>query len=110
MINILHSRRMPWLALAVLLAAVPASAHDIPNTLVVVDTTEVPPYWGAYLTDPELRRSHGEAARERAAERFVPEKIWGALCREYAELLGKKGLGCPPLDGPDGTGPKTETP
>ena len=38
-----------------------------------------------YLDDPELRRRHGDAARRRVLEKFLPERIW----RELAELYDR---------------------
>ena len=50
---------------------------------------------GGYLTDDELRRRHGRAARERVVRDFTPEDIWKALLDEYVRLLAAKGLGLP---------------
>ncbi len=40
-----------------------------------------------YLRDAELRRSHGEAGRERVLEDFRQEYIWEALDETYRELV-----------------------
>ncbi len=40
-----------------------------------------------YLRDGELARRHGDAARERVARRFRPERVWQALENLYRELL-----------------------
>lgn len=62
MTHLLHSRRFRYLALAVVMTAMSAAAQDIPNVLVVVDTTEVPLYWDAYLTDPSLAYTNVQTA------------------------------------------------
>ena len=48
-----------------------------------------------YLNDPELRRRHGQAGRERVLRDFRPEPIWEALYQEYVRLLKEKGLPMP---------------
>jgi glycosyltransferase involved in cell wall biosynthesis len=40
-----------------------------------------------YLLDPELRRKHGLAGRERALQHFPQEAIWEAIYLEYRRLL-----------------------
>jgi glycosyltransferase involved in cell wall biosynthesis len=45
-----------------------------------------------YLTDPELRRKHGRAGRERVLRDFRPEVIWEALYQQYTRLLNEKGV------------------
>jgi glycosyltransferase involved in cell wall biosynthesis len=40
-----------------------------------------------YLSDPDLRRRHGAAGRERVLREFRQEVIWEALFREYTRLL-----------------------
>ena len=40
-----------------------------------------------YARNPELARSHGEAGRARALERFRPDEIWRALACEYRGIL-----------------------
>jgi len=40
-----------------------------------------------YLSDPELRRRHGDAGRERVLRDFAPEKIWEAGLQLYQSLL-----------------------
>ena len=44
-----------------------------------------------YLVNPDLRRKHGQAGRERVLQEFRPEMIWEALYNEYVNLLQKKG-------------------
>ena len=44
-----------------------------------------------YLDDPELRREHGRAGRQRVLRDFQPEVIWKALCQEYQNLLVERG-------------------
>lgn len=48
-----------------------------------------------YLRDPVLRRSHGEAARERVMQVFRQEAIWEALVAEYNALLQQKRIARP---------------
>jgi glycosyltransferase involved in cell wall biosynthesis len=48
-----------------------------------------------YLDDPELRRRHGHAARERVLRDFRQEAIWEALVNEYARLLRDRGKRLP---------------
>lgn len=48
-----------------------------------------------YLRDPELRRRHGAAGRERVLRDFRQEVIWQALFQEYCRLLREKGLPVP---------------
>jgi glycosyltransferase involved in cell wall biosynthesis len=40
-----------------------------------------------YLRDPELRRRHGRAARQRVLRDFRQEAMWEALHAEYSRLL-----------------------
>ena len=40
-----------------------------------------------YLLDPELRRQHGRAGRERMLREFRQEDIWEELYAEYTRLL-----------------------
>ena len=49
----------------------------------------------AYLINPELRRRHGRAARQRILDEFRPDVIWQSLYGEYARLLQEKGLSTP---------------
>lgn len=88
------------------LVAIEAAAMELPvvATLVPgcvdavqdgVTGTLVPPHDAAaltdairhYLVDPELRRRHGLAGRERALLEFRQEDIWEALYAEYTRLL-----------------------
>jgi len=43
-----------------------------------------------YLADPELRRRHGQAGRERAVRDFQPSRIWALLYEEYVQMLARK--------------------
>ncbi len=45
----------------------------------------------SYLFDPDLRRRHGKAARERVLRDFAREPIWEAAYREYLRLLSERG-------------------
>jgi len=42
-----------------------------------------------YVSDPELRRSHGNAGRERVRATFQQEVLWEALHTRYRELAGR---------------------
>ena len=44
-----------------------------------------------YLKDPELRREHGSAGRERVVRDFRQELIWGALYQVYLQALKEGG-------------------
>lgn len=48
-----------------------------------------------YLVDPDLRRSHGQAGRERVLHDFRQEVIWDALYQEYVRLLREKDIPVP---------------
>lgn len=45
-----------------------------------------------YLSDPELRRLHGQAGREYVLHNFVPENVWESLYSEYRDLLSARGM------------------
>lgn len=49
----------------------------------------------AYAQDPELRRRHGQAGRERVLRDFRPQDIWEATFQEYLRLLRERGLPAP---------------
>jgi glycosyltransferase involved in cell wall biosynthesis len=55
------------------------------------DATALAEAMGAYLRDPELRRRHGRAARERVLRDFRHEAMWEALHSEYTRLLQEAG-------------------
>ena len=42
----------------------------------------------AYVTDAQLRSTHGRAGRARVRAEFSPDRVWDALQREYAALAG----------------------
>ena len=52
-----------------------------------------------YLENPELRRQHGLAAREKVVREFSQQTIWLALYQEYIRWLLKEKL-APPLSAP----------
>ncbi len=66
----------------------------------------VPPYDGRrlaeaikmYLSNPELRRRHGTAAREWVLREFRPQNIWEAIHREYLQCLQHAGVSTQPRD------------
>lgn len=49
----------------------------------------------AYLNDPLLRHRHGRAGRARVGGLFGPERVWGALAREFEDLLCAAGRPLP---------------
>jgi glycosyltransferase involved in cell wall biosynthesis len=66
---------------------VDAVADGVTGTLVPPgDARALADAVGRYLDDPDLRRRHGTAARERALRDFRQEVIWEALYREYQRL------------------------
>ena len=79
--------------------ALPVVATDIPGVVDAVRDgqtgTLVPPGDAQaltaalrhYIQDPELRRSHGRAGRERVLREFQPEVIWASVHEEYRRLL-----------------------
>ena len=48
-----------------------------------------------YLENPELRRQHGSAAREKVVREFSQQTIWHAVYQEYIRCLLKKKLASP---------------
>jgi glycosyltransferase involved in cell wall biosynthesis len=52
----------------------------------------------AYLVNPELRRRHGRAGRQRVLDQFPQEAMWQALYTEYASLLRQCGLARPTME------------
>ena len=48
-----------------------------------------------YLSEPELRREHGVAARDRVRKDFAQEPMWEAMFDKYVELLRERGLPVP---------------
>ena len=77
----------------------PVVATEVPGCVDAVQDgvtgTLVPPRDAAalteairrYLVDPELRRKHGRAGRERMLREFRQEDIWAELYAEYTRLL-----------------------
>lgn len=51
------------------------------------DVPEMTAAIAAYLNDPDLRRRHGIAARQRVLELFRPEEIWKEVKTEYTIAL-----------------------
>lgn len=99
------------------LAAIEASAMSIPvvatNIPGCVDAvsdgitgTLVPPYDAKelcirlrnYLLNPQLRKMHGTAGRQRVLNEFSQEKMWEALKNEYVTLLQERGLKSPSIN------------
>jgi len=46
-----------------------------------------------YINDPQLRRNHGNQARERVLRDFRAEPIWEFIYDGYCDLLNRRGLG-----------------
>lgn len=59
-------------------------SHDAPALAAALES---------YLLDPDLRRRHGAAGRERALRDFRPEAIWSGLEAEYRQQLEQRGRG-----------------
>jgi len=75
---------------------VDAIVDGVTGTLVPVgDITALAAAIKAYLKDPDLRRRHGQAARERVLRDFRQEVVWEALYQEYVRLLKAKSLPTP---------------
>ncbi|MCE5324001.1 glycosyltransferase family 4 protein [bacterium] len=49
----------------------------------------------AYIDNPNLRREHGRAGRQRVSRDYCRGKIWDATLREYARLLDNKNYPLP---------------
>lgn len=62
----------------------------------------------SYLADPELRREHGRAGRERVLRDFRQEDIWEAIYQTYVRLLREKGIPVPEPVNASATGPVSE--
>jgi glycosyltransferase involved in cell wall biosynthesis len=45
-----------------------------------------------YLSDPELRRAHGQAGRAWVLEQYNPHKAWAGLLSAYEQLLHERSL------------------
>ena len=73
-----------------------AVQDGITGTLVPVqDADALANVMQSYLENPELRRRHGAAGRERVIKEFRQELIWEAVYQEYCQLLTGKGLPVP---------------
>jgi len=98
---------LPTVLLEAAAMSLPVVATRVPGCLDVVEDgitgTLVPPQDSqrlaeairSYLKDPELRRKHGTAARERVIREFRQEMIWLATYEEYVQCLLKKKLALP---------------
>lgn len=83
---------------------VPVVATEVPGCADAVQDGMtgflVPPYDGRrlaeairmYLSDPELRRRHGETARQWVLQEFCPQRIWEAVHDEYTRCLQRAGI------------------
>ncbi|WP_276522370.1 glycosyltransferase family 4 protein [Kallotenue papyrolyticum] len=64
----------------------------------------------SYILDPDLRRQHGRAGRERVLREFQQEAIWEATLQEYLRLLRRRGLPLPePVAGTSSARSRVET-
>lgn len=54
-----------------------------------------------YIDDPDLRRAHGEAGRERVLRDFQPQSVWRALHEVYTDALDAASRGAAPGTEPD---------
>jgi glycosyltransferase involved in cell wall biosynthesis len=82
----------------------PIVTTNVPGCVdAVIDGTTgtlVPPYdahalelaLDRYLGDPDVRRQHGLAGRERVLNEFRQEVIWEAIYQEYCRLLQERGI------------------
>jgi len=98
---------LPTVLLEAAAMSLPVVATRVPGCVDVVEDgitgTLVPPQDSqrlaeairSYLKDPELRRKHGTAARERVIREFRQEMIWLATYEEYVQCLLKKKLALP---------------
>jgi glycosyltransferase involved in cell wall biosynthesis len=72
---------------------VDAVADGETGTLVdVYDAAALAEAVARYLADPQLRRAHGEAGRQRVLQDFRPATIWKAMYQQYVSLLRERGL------------------
>lgn len=104
-----HREGLPNVPLEAGAMGLPVVATDIPGCVdAVVDGVTgilVPPHdpsalaraIARYLADPELRRRHGQAGRERVLRAFRPHDIWEATLQEYIRLLRARGF-CEPKE------------
>ena len=69
-----------------------AVVEGVTGTLVPPrDATALADALRMYLNDPNLRRKHGDAGRERVLRDFRPEEIWEEIYQEYLRLLRERG-------------------
>jgi len=65
-----------------------AVLDGVTGTLVPIrDAAALAAALATYLNDPEMRRRHGRAGRDRVLRQFRPEAIWRALAEEYEHLV-----------------------
>ncbi len=87
--------RLPVIATRTV-GCVDAVEHGVTGTLLPPgDSEALTDAIQMYIRDPDLRRRHGQAGRERVLRDFRPEPIWEALYQEYVRLLKEKGLPMP---------------
>jgi glycosyltransferase involved in cell wall biosynthesis len=73
-----------------------AVVDGVTGTLVPVhDPVALAEAIAKYLSDPQLRISHGLAGRERVLRDFKPEDIWEATYQQYVRLLAQRGIVVP---------------
>lgn len=72
---------------------VDAVVDGVTGTLVPVgDSAGLAAAIERYLDNPDLRKKHGQAGRERAERDFQPERIWEEMHNLYCSLLREKGI------------------
>jgi glycosyltransferase involved in cell wall biosynthesis len=70
------------------IGCIDAVQHGVTGTLVPPRDTQLLEFaLEDYLSDPELRRRHGDAGRARILRDFAPENIWEAGLQLYQSLL-----------------------
>ncbi len=81
------SMGLPVIATDVI-GCVDAVQHGVTGTLVPARDTQLLEFALVdYLSDPDLRRLHGEAGRARVLRDFAPEDIWEANLQLYQSML-----------------------
>lgn len=73
-----------------------AVQDGVTGTLVPVgDATALADAIRRYILDPDARRRHGRAGRQRVLREFQQEALWEATRQEYIRLLRRRGLPLP---------------
>jgi glycosyltransferase involved in cell wall biosynthesis len=65
-----------------------AVVDDVTGTLVDArDANQLAAAIERYVADPELRRSHGRAGRDRVVREFAQQPLWESMYQEYCRLM-----------------------